>query len=624
VSVRHRKRLAVALLAALVGLAGCGVPGRSEPRTAGTAPGVNDPRPGSNDPELPSPNGISDPSTLADRFFKAAAAGDVDPTLRDQRFETAVRYAKDFLSPAAAAEWKPNAQVIVVDVTKGPVAGDSVTVELRAVGVLDEWGAIEPLSDGAADAVPKTLTIQAETPAGSSELRIKGTPPPVLMLSTTALDVFYEGRAVYFWDTSGRYLVPDRRYLNRQVNAQKRARAVVERLLDGPSQMVESAVNSLPANLSINSNPVVDNNRTTVNLSAAAALEQSDLSRLAMQLRWSLAPSTDPVEIQIDSRTKHIEEGPEYLTRNPTYRAQAAGDVVQYGLFGLVNGKVVRVQSNGKPMPVLAEEHNTDVVAASVNPDRRTAALVRQAGNRQELWFVREGSEGVGGAGGVNAFRAMFPPDVTTMGRPVYLPGSKGRFLVPSQGRLFDVMSDVTDSTAREVNLLNRTLKAISVAPDGRRVAMIVVDAGGAEHVIVGTVNPDSNPVSISDKRTLDIGGLTNMRGVAWVLEHQLVVSGANWLTDVTIDNSARTRLQKPDFSAFPVTAVAAVPRPNNAVGPMAIEGGTGNDVRAYWVYTETLLPVTAPSAPSSSPPPSQGAANPAVRGPFYPDLAPD
>jgi len=618
------KRLVAALLAALVGLAGCGVPGRSEPRTAGTAPGVNDPGPGGSNLELPSPNGVYDPAGLVERFFQAAAAGDVDPTLRDQRIETATRYVKDFLAQPAAQEWKPDAQVVVVDVTRVEVAGDSVKVTLRSVGVLDEWGAIEPLSEGAADPVPTTLTLQVETRAGGSELRIKNDKlPQVLMLSTAALERYYEGRAVYFWDTSGRYLVPDRRYLNRQVNAQKRARAVAERLLAGPSHMIQSAVNTLPGNLTINSNPVVENNRVTVNLSAPAALEQSDLSRLAMQLRWSLFPATDSVEIQIDSRTRHVEEGPEYLTRNPTYRVQAAGDASQHGLFGVVGGKAVRVQSTAAPMPVLAEEHNSNVVAAAVNPDRKTAALVRQMGNRQELWFVREGPEGAG-AGGVNAFPVTFPAEITTMGRPVYLPGSKGRFLVPAQGRLFDVTSDPADRNARPVNLLDRTLKAISVAPDGRRLAMIVVDKGGAEHVVVGTVNPDANPVILSDKRTLDLDGLTDMRGVAWLLEHQLVVSGANWLTEVTVDNSARNKWLKPNFDQFPVTAVAVVPRPANGIGPMAIEGGSGNNLQAYWVFTETLRPVAPASASPGNASPSPGANGQPVRGPFYPDLAPD
>ncbi|GIJ51046.1 lipoprotein [Virgisporangium aliadipatigenens] len=617
------------MLAAAVGLAGCGVPGKSEPRTAGTAPGVNDPRPGSNNPELPSAIGIPDAGELVDRFFKAAAAGDVDPTLRDQRFDTAVRYAKDFLTPAAAQEWKPTVgQVVVIDVTqKRVVSADEVDVDVRAVGLLNEWGAIEALAEGSPSPVPQTLKFQVERPAAGGELRLRNAPPGALVLSTTALNEFYEARSVYFWDSNGRYLVPDRRYLNGQVNSQKRARAVVERLIDGPSKMIDDVVARLPDSLTITSNPVVENSRITVNLSAPTPLEQEKLERLARQLRWSLSPTQEAVEIQIDSRTRHVEDGSGYLAYNPTYRFQEADNQAKFGIFGMVNGKVTRTASGDRPMPVLNDEHNSNVVAAAVNVERRTAALVRQvASNRQELWFVREGPEGVGAAGTPNAFRAEFPADVTSMGRPVYLPGSNGRFLVPAQGRLFDVTSDVNNSAARTVDLLGRTIKAISVAPDGRRVAMIVVDPNGPERVVVATVNPESSPVSLTDRRTLDVGDVTDLRGVAWVLEHQLVVAAAGSLTEVTIDNSERNKVTKPDFGLFPVTAVAVVPRPTGGAGTMVVEGGTGGNVQSYRVYTESLAPITVTLSPSANPTPG---ASPApttmpVRGAFYVDLAAD
>jgi hypothetical protein len=512
-------------------------------------------------------------------------------------------------------------------VTQKRIKGDSVEVDLRAVGQLNQLGAIEALPEGSASPVSPTMTFQVEMPTANGEMRLKN-PPGALFLSTTALDEFYEARPVYFWDTAGRNLVPDRRYLNGQVNSQKRARAVVERLIEGPSEVIDDVVARLP-DLSITSNPVVENSRITVNLSAPAALEQEKLKRLAEQLRWSLSPTQESVEIQIDSRTRHIEDGTDYLLANPTYRFQEADNQTKFGVYGMVNGKVTRTANNDRSMPVLNDEHNSNVVAAAVNVERQTAALVRQvASNRQELWFVRQGPEGVGAAGSVNAFRADFPADVTSMARPVYLPGSDGRFLVPAQGRLFDVTSDLNNSAARPVDLLGRTIKAIAVAPDGRRVAMIVVDANGTEKVVVATVNPESSPVSLTDKRTLDVGALTDLRGVAWVLEHQLVVAGVNGLAEVAIDNSARNKVTKPDFGQFPVTAVAVVPRPTGGAGTMVVEGGTGANTQSYRVFTESLAPITVQVSPSGNASPSPGA-SPAptsvpVRGAFYVDLAAD
>jgi hypothetical protein len=163
-------------------------------------------------------------------------------------------------------------------------------------------------------------------------------------------------------------------------------------------------------------------------------------------------------------------------------------------------------------------------------------------------------------------------------------------------------------------------IKALSVAPDGRRLALVT-----STKVYVTTLTDSAAPLSVGTLRELDPGGLTGLSGVAWSAENQLAVvgtvtgaggagssAGTSGLVEVSIDNASRAPVTA--SAGLLITGVTAVPKDpvNNTGQPITVEAGG----RAYFVFTSNVVPVkreASPTDPSPSP-----AAAPPLSAPFY------
>jgi hypothetical protein len=608
---RQRRFVAAVLLVAAT--AACGVPTSTEPLPVGKAPGFG------GDVEsppvtLPGPDGAPDAKTLVERFLQAPAKGDWDPAASDQRIPQATEHARRFLTPEAARDWQPGNQITVVEVESvTPVSLDSVRVKVRGVGVLGVGGAIDPFDplQGPSDYDLPFTAVRSDAFGGQYRLI---NAPDALLLSTQGLRELYEVRPVYFWDKRDRFLVPDRRYLSRGASRDKRIRAVVDRLLKGPSQFLESWVNTLPANTTRKGNPGVEESASKIVVDLSSAVSVSDkqlLRRIAAQLRWSLHPEALALALEIDGRPQGLFGDDSYLAYNPSASAAVAETD---RLYVVADGRVVQHSTGARVPTVLEAAANTNVERAGVNRIRNSAAVVRVTGDTRELWIGRHGGETA-----APQLTRVELPKAAAIGRPAFLPDVGNRVLVAADGVVYDVGDD---ATFRRVQAFEqyRDVGSIAVAPDGSRLAFLAGD-----RVYVTTL--DSAAMTIGPARELYVPGLTRLREVAWGYEHQLVVAGATGLVEVAIDNGQREMITPQNLFAQEITHLAAVPRTaasGDVRGPIVLDVSG----RVYNMYTSTGLdPVVVPGAqsPSARPSPSvSGAPAPAVpklSAPFFLDV---
>jgi len=594
---------AVTFAAALVLVTACGVPSGSDPVDVGKAPGVREPGVRS-DAKLPDPNDAADAGDLVDRFLQAAAAADWNRASRERRVEAAAAYLKGFLTPDAARGWQPNGQIqiVVVEPTR-TVSVNKVTVTMTPVGVLNDYGGLDPVPPGTPAAAPTiTYVFDVVRAAGErGEWRIAKPPPTaMLLLSTKGLRELYQLRPVYFWGSDNSHLIPDVRYMPNGISAVNQAREVVDRLIQGPSDWLKSVVRPLPDDTKTD-NPVLHGDKIEVRFNVAIDSQPESLKRLAWQLRWSLRPLTldRAVEIKIEDRTQLVEGTKDYRARNA---AVVPSD--DQRLYAVLEGKVVPVERRGAPAAVLGAPENTAVLSAAVRHKGTAAALVRQGAKGMELVLSRYQE---GETTGPRYRRADLPS--CNIGRPAFL-GDTNRLVVTCGGRLFLVNDDGGTSELTVPGSVG-PVTAVSAAPDGRRLALVA-----GEKVFVAALNPSAAP-ALGRILPIHAAPLLRARGVAWRFEHQLVIAGfvaggLSGLVEATIDNGYRSPINITNLGNLEITSIASVPRDptEDQAGPIVIEAGG----QAYNVFG-TLVPVTIidPSPQPTTPPPSTP-----LRAPFF------
>jgi len=606
-----------ALLAAGVGMSGCGVPDESRPLVVGEAPGLGGTvnRPGS--VVLPTPAGANTPAVLVSHFLQAGAAADWDPArLKERRIADAVNHARQFLAPPIRQSWTPVANFVLVvdaDIQAGP---SSVLVTLRSVGVLNENGSLDPVPDNVQ--MSQSVTFQTVEAAQASDTPLLlSNAPDYLMLSLEGLNALFEVRPVYYWSKGNRYLVPDRRYVSKGVSEEKRIKAILDQLLAGPSTFLKDFVEPLRVD-ELADNPLLNDDRVTVNFrTPAQGANPGEMQRrLAWQIRWSVHRASGQVSVtlQFDGRNQLTDDDGSYLQANPAQPAQGRSTLDDDRLFAILDGRVMPVFGNASRPPILDAPENSSVLLAAVNRPNRMVALVRSGqGGAPELWLGRTGGE--------PPFVKAELPAASAMSRPSYLPGTDGRLLIAVDKTLYDV---APDGTARPVQQSPAQVTAVSVAPDGARVALI---AGG--RALVAPLDATGTVRTLGPSRELFLAGATDLRGIGWLYEHRVVVASvgvpAVALIDVAVDNGYVKSITPNNLALAQLTQLSAVPgNPIDDVrGNVVVEAVDRGNRQAYYPYLElTQIPLPAASpGPSAGPSGSPGGTDQKrFVAPFYAD----
>ncbi|WP_088283279.1 LpqB family beta-propeller domain-containing protein [Kineosporia sp. A_224] len=315
--VLGRRAALTGLLAAGAALAGCARIPTEGPIATSTDLAVEDlgraiplpPRPGST------------PDAIVDGFLRAAAIGSSDITTARAFLAENVRWDPDgevvlyttsevalVRGPGAAPDDPPTGQARATpSAAPRPRDGDRAEVAVRLDGVvatLDRVGRLSPLP-----AQVRRLAYGLVVREGEWRIDrlVDGLPVSLSQFDTSS---GHAPTALYFPDPSGRWLVPDVRYLRERVGATQTQ--VVTALLDGPSGWLAGAVTVPrtpgPLRLRVSSVPPPVAGVATVDLDESAlALDEQAQALLREQLFRSMSEANGTavvtkVEISVDGQ----------------------------------------------------------------------------------------------------------------------------------------------------------------------------------------------------------------------------------------------------------------------------------------------------------------------------------
>ncbi|MGC5018348.1 LpqB family beta-propeller domain-containing protein [Micromonospora sp. DT47] len=589
----RRPALAGALCAVLfaVGAAGCGIPENSEVRVVGSGPAAEAGASSFRREEPPTRTASgTDPRLFVDNFL-AAAAGE------PERAHARVRL---FIAPENQSRLheKPGNEIAinVVRVTKRPVITEdrnglfSVRLPVQQVGQLRANGVLGP---PVATEPEYGFSLRNGGGEGAEGGGLYVTDPPnVLLLSTDALQRYYQTRNVYFWNSNQTRLVADQRYLPLAVPSERLVSEVVKWLIGGPSEWLSQGVSRLPERTNLINNAIETDERWEVALDLPGD-DKRKLEKVATQLAWSLPELNDGLQlttrnqsrVRIDDLKKHRLANPLYpLTEGPQPFTVYDGAIHPLSFPGQVSGAV----------PV-GSAANRGVVSATVRraDEQLLAAVVATVpGGRQRL-KVGAGADPVPALhDGAKTFGAI--------GRPVWLrslESGQPYGLVVADGQLHRF-----DDRARLVPVpplgITGKVTAVAASLDGHRIALIV---GGT--LYLAALNLDGGMVSLGPAREVRTS-LTDLSAVDWAAENALVVAAGtadrSAVYEVSIDGTLQTELV-PDVGAR-VTHLAAYPTNLVYALPSALIMYEANGVAYRYPSTDKIrgdqvLEVTPPPA---------------------------
>jgi Lipoprotein LpqB beta-propeller domain len=593
--VKRAVAVAALLLTLLAG--GCGIPDDTDVRTLRPGPsgGITA------GAEETSPQKKRDDTNITGEFVRnylAAAAGD---------FEGAVARVKEFMAPEAAAKFKPGTDLMrVVRLAEDPLVNPSittVTVKVREVGNLRQNGILEPSSD------PRVTELKFEVgsltqPSGLFVLKA----PPVLLLTDEALRAYYEPRTIYFWDQDDSGLIPDVRYLAREVPSEQVPTQILDWLTSGPAPWLTGVAEALPEGTKLIGNvPAISNETLQIQLSGQAVPPEDPavgLDRLQKQLRWSLRPQV-PATLQLIIEHSWDEKysGTDYYVANPAYRPTA-----QPERFVVYDGQIRRLSNSydsGSPVPLVRPQDNKNVrmAALAVSGARGFAALVVE--NSNGVQSLRVGAAGAGEFAGLSGVGLPAP-----IGRPVWAKSAEGAGngttgLITAAGRLYSFTPDGRPATEVQWQGTRPAgVTAVAVAPDAHRAAVI---AGG--NLYIAALSRSEDGVQLMSPHIIRTTDVRSLSAVEWSSESALVVAGRRTdnrvaTYEVSVDGVLQTARQD-DLGQFPVTYMASLPdspirSAAESTGAMAYEQNgiayDEEDRRAIGVG-DLAAPVTNPPA---------------------------
>lgn len=201
--------------------------------------------------------------------------------------------AREFLSSEFKKEWDPRQSVLIRTGIPTVRAVDPTTMEysFTTKAQLDEFGAYSA-------GVPATQTLQFQFVQEDGQWRIGQAPPGIVLPESTFLTIFSK-HALYFYDLSLQYLVPDERWFAGGTTATR----VVSALLAGPPEWLKGAVvTQFPdgTQLTPGTTVSIDSTVAQVNLTAAAVgADQRQRQLMQLQLSESLSSVSGIASVEL-------------------------------------------------------------------------------------------------------------------------------------------------------------------------------------------------------------------------------------------------------------------------------------------------------------------------------------
>jgi hypothetical protein len=462
------------------------------------------------------------PAQIVDGFLLAMA-----------EYEPGYTTAKQYLTEGAAEAWRPGSSVSIYTDMAGLTMDGNTLAEIESpqlVGQLDPDGVYSAGPPGTTPSLVFGLVRDATGEWRIARLPTIGTdadgaPQTMGVIVTRArFNNAYQRLDIYYFDDQGEVLIPDTRYLPR---SNFWLRQALQALLAGPSDRVKDIIRTnLVSGISLadGADPELQGTVVVIPLSEASAdLTRGEATRLALMCAATLRSVTgvEAVRLTVGGVTLPVDgaalDGSLPVSAVTPYDAYATATEPE--LFGVRGGVVTGVTSG--PWESDLGETEREILSLAVDADARRAVVVTPAGLTEGAAELDEPPELIEAEG---LIRPQFARD--------------GRLWAMAAGDTGSQVWVVNGATVAEVAapaLEGRTVKAFRLAPDGRRLALVVsVPAeDGTEVFQLGLAEvryaADGTP-SVEGWREVPVavteGTLVAMDDVAWELPSTLVVVG--------------------------------------------------------------------------------------------------
>jgi hypothetical protein len=323
----------------------------------------------------PGPTKDSSPAQVVGDFLTAMQANPLSTSV-----------ARMYLSEKARSAWKPNRGTIVYEAPSTVPGADGVEVRLADVRRLDARGGWQGGAPG------RSETIHFQLVSEKGQWRIDN-PPNALVVPSSYFDRSFARFNLYFFDQTGRTLVPDPVFIPR---GEQTATNLVRGLLAGPgSALADITRSALPGGTGVDLSVVVTEGGVAEVPLSREVLRASpaELSRAVDQLAWTLrqVPGIERVRLTVAGAPVPLPRG---RTDTPVTTGQdfdAAGTGAAF-FWGLRGGRVVDLGADPVTVggPLGKAGYAMRSIAVSESP-RRIAAV--SSSGRSVFVAPTEGSQ---------------------------------------------------------------------------------------------------------------------------------------------------------------------------------------------------------------------------------------
>ena len=427
--------------------------------------------------------------------------------------------ARQFLTSDLAATWDPDASATVrtgiASTTPGSGA-NSLDYTVTSTAVVDADGGYRET-----DAAAQTLEFDFVLEDG--EWRISAAADGIV-LSSSSFDVVFTERALYFFDPSYDYLVPDVRWYPSRATLPVR---IVRALLAGPAPWLQQGVvlSAFPTAVSLTTAKIESGTATVEFSEEALAATPEDRNRMRQQLAASLDVGTVVMTVGgIELETPEVTVG---AIKNPQVEsAVLLGTGAEFGFDA--SGSIA-------PIPGISEA----VVAGG-------GSAATLANNKQTVVFLSAGGVSVARVGKsepliVDSRAGLIRPSID----PFRFVWSVGR---ASAASLTTFELDGTQHPVQSTLPADASVSSIDVSRDGTRLLMYLTTPVGPRLIVAGIIRQQDTNIPTA------LGVIEELRtpGGAPI--------GATWIDDRTVATLSR------DGSVTPVSVVA-IGGPSDSLG---------------------------------------------------------
>jgi hypothetical protein len=427
--------------------------------------------------------------------------------------------AREFLTSRAASTWKPSRSTVVYEAFSVRPGDQRAIVRLSDPRRLDARGGWLGGSPGRAE----DLDLRVVREGGQWRI---DSPPDALVVPTTYFERSFARYNLYFYDQTGRVLLPDPVFIPR---GEQTATSLVRSLHGGPGRTLQAISRSVfPARTTLDL-PVVVTGRGVAEVPLSRDVLQlgpADLGRAVDQLAWTLrqVPGIARVRLTVGGAPVPLPGGGIDVSVARGQDLDASGSASDMQMWGLRGGRVVDLESSsGQPAPGRLGEPGYAMRSLAVSDVPRRIAAVSsngtslfvaaadtQSGTQVDRLFGRA----------VNLLRPSFDMfgqlwvvDRTEDGARVYV--VRGR-----QVRELDV-----------AGVTGADVTAMSVARDGSRVAFVL---GGSPAPGVRLADVRRGPEG-------QVAGMGQVRSVAVAVPDGAKLVDVGWRDPTTLAVLART-----------------------------------------------------------------------------------